>query len=74
LLGFLSRFPRNQPIQRRLPPHHPVNQLLAKPAVGWGKPRLGQLAFQQILDKPATLPALQNPDCNFSWCLAAHNL
>ena len=45
------RPPRHQPIQRRLPADHAINQLLAQMPVGGRKPARGEGGLEQIFRK-----------------------
>src|SRR6266699_1685105 len=64
----------DEPVQRHLPADNAIDQLLAQMAVGKREPRAGQRVFQQVLHEIYALATLQDPHCNFSWFLTAHNL
>ncbi len=59
LLNSIARFSANQPIERLLPAHDAINQLLTQPAVGRGKLCAGQGAVEDGLDEVPARRAFQ---------------
>jgi hypothetical protein len=68
------RFAGDEPIERCLPAHDAINQLLTEMAIGRRKARSGQRRFEQVLNESPPFPPLQNTQRYLSWFFAAHNL
>ena len=65
-----GRFPRDEKIQGRLPPHDAVNQLLAEAPVLGREMSASEGGFEKILHEiRARSSALQNLRSNLSWFL-----